>query len=131
MHLTLHVWRQRSSGADGEMVVYDAPGISPDMSFLEMLDVMNERLTEADDPRGPIAFDHDCREGICGTCGVVINGVAHGPRESTTTSPLAVTISNAATAVAKLPLLSPDPCVAVAQAPTTDTCGNEAILFAL
>jgi succinate dehydrogenase / fumarate reductase, iron-sulfur subunit len=82
MRLTLHVWRQARAAADGRFVTYDAPGISPDMSFLEMLDVVNERLIlKGEDP---IAFDHDCREGICGTCGMVINGAAHGPRRATT-----------------------------------------------
>ena len=82
MKLTLHVWRQKNAGAKGAFVTYDAPDISPDMSFLEMLDVVNERLIlKGEDP---IAFDHDCREGICGTCGVVVNGQAHGPRGSTT-----------------------------------------------
>ncbi|MCW2955516.1 MAG: sdhB [Thermoleophilia bacterium] len=82
MNLKLRVWRQRGPAADGSMVEYDLPDVSPDMSFLEMLDVLNERLTlEGDDP---IAFDHDCREGICGACGVVINGVAHGPEVTTT-----------------------------------------------
>jgi len=77
MNLTLHVWRQPAPNAPGKMVEYAAPDISPDMSFLEMLDVVNERLIE----RGelPIVFDHDCREGICGSCGFMINGVAHGP----------------------------------------------------
>jgi succinate dehydrogenase / fumarate reductase, iron-sulfur subunit len=64
------------------MVTYDAPGISTDMSFLEMLDVVNERLTQAGEE--PIAFDHDCREGICGMCGLTINGIAHGPQRATT-----------------------------------------------
>jgi succinate dehydrogenase / fumarate reductase iron-sulfur subunit len=82
MRLTLHVWRQPSSAVRGQFVTYDAPEISPDMSFLEMLDVVNERLIlKGEDP---IAFDHDCREGICGTCGMVINGAAHGPRRATT-----------------------------------------------
>jgi succinate dehydrogenase iron-sulfur subunit len=82
MRLTLHVWRQASAAAAGRFVTYDAPEISPDMSFLEMLDVVNERLIlKGEDP---IAFDHDCREGICGTCGMVINGAAHGPRRATT-----------------------------------------------
>src|SRR5688500_15058291 len=75
--LTLQVWRQPSREAPGRMVRYDAPDISPDMSFLEMLDVVNERLMEKGD--APIAFDHDCREGICGSCSLMINGVAHGP----------------------------------------------------
>jgi succinate dehydrogenase / fumarate reductase iron-sulfur subunit len=82
MHLTLHVWRQPSRTAEGRFVTYDAPEISPDMSFLEMLDVVNERLIGKGEE--PIAFDHDCREGICGTCGMVINGAPHGPRRATT-----------------------------------------------
>ena len=82
MRLTLHVWRQPSARAAGRFVTYDAPEISPDMSFLEMLDVVNERLIGKGED--PIAFDHDCREGICGTCGMVINGAAHGPRRATT-----------------------------------------------
>jgi succinate dehydrogenase / fumarate reductase iron-sulfur subunit len=86
MHLTLQVWRQSSPDAEGGFVTYDAPDVSPDMSFLEMLDVVNERLLEAGDP--PIAFDHDCREGICGMCGVMINGRAHGPEKGTTTCQL-------------------------------------------
>jgi succinate dehydrogenase / fumarate reductase, iron-sulfur subunit len=82
VNLTLHVWRQPSADAEGQMVGYDAPDISPDMSFLEMLDVVNERLIA--DGEEPIAFDHDCREGICGTCGMMINGIAHGPQRATT-----------------------------------------------
>ena len=82
MRLTLHVWRQPSARAEGRFVTYDAPDISPDMSFLEMLDVVNERLIGKGED--PIAFDHDCREGICGTCGMVINGAPHGPRRATT-----------------------------------------------
>ncbi|HEX2722517.1 MAG TPA: 2Fe-2S iron-sulfur cluster-binding protein, partial [Gemmatimonadaceae bacterium] len=77
MNVRLRVWRQAGPSAQGRMVDYDAPGISPDMSFLEMLDVVNERLTEAGSE--PIAFDHDCREGICGSCSLMINGAAHGP----------------------------------------------------
>ncbi|HLY84592.1 MAG TPA: succinate dehydrogenase/fumarate reductase iron-sulfur subunit [Acidimicrobiales bacterium] len=80
--LTLHVWRQPGPGQPGQMVTYDAPGISVDMSFLEMLDVVNERLIHRGDQ--PIAFDHDCREGICGMCGLTINGIAHGPQRATT-----------------------------------------------
>jgi succinate dehydrogenase iron-sulfur subunit len=82
MRLTLHVWRQEGASAPGRFVTYDAPDISPDMSFLEMLDVVNERLIGKGEV--PIAFDHDCREGICGTCGMVINGAPHGPRRATT-----------------------------------------------
>ena len=77
MKFTLHVWRQASRDAEGKMVRYDAHDISADMSFLEMLDVVNERLIEAGEL--PIVFDHDCREGICGSCGFMINGIAHGP----------------------------------------------------
>ena len=86
MNLTLHVWRQPSAQAEGKFVSYAAPGISPDMSFLEMLDVVNEGLIEKGDL--PIAFDHDCREGICGSCGMMINGVAHGPERGTATCQL-------------------------------------------
>ncbi len=82
MNLTLYVWRQKNSADKGRMVRYDAKDISPDMSFLEMLDVVNEGLIANNDE--PIAFDHDCREGICGTCGMMINGIAHGPRKATT-----------------------------------------------
>ncbi len=82
MNLTLNVWRQKDARAEGRFVTYDAKDISPDMSFLEMLDVVNERLIGKGEE--PIAFDHDCREGICGTCGMMINGVAHGPRRATT-----------------------------------------------
>jgi len=86
MNLTLRVWRQKNSTAPGKFVEYKAEDISPDMSFLEMLDVVNERLIKRGED--PIAFDHDCREGICGTCGMVINGVAHGPLPATTTCQL-------------------------------------------
>ena len=86
MNLRLRVWRQKNASEPGRMVEYDAPGISPDMSFLEMLDVINERLTEAGDE--PIAFDHDCREGICGSCALMINGAAHGPMKGTATCQL-------------------------------------------
>lgn len=82
MNLTLHVWRQKNASAQGGFVTYEAGDISPDMSFLEMLDVVNERLVLKGEE--PIAFDHDCREGICGACGVVINGAPHGPRMRTT-----------------------------------------------
>ena len=86
MNLKLKVWRQANPDAPGQMVEYDAPGISPEMSFLEMLDVVNERLTEAGGD--PIAFDHDCREGICGSCSLMINGAAHGPMKGTATCQL-------------------------------------------
>lgn len=82
LNLTLRVWRQKNARAAGRFVTYKAEKISPDMSFLEMLDVVNERLIQNNED--PIAFDHDCREGICGACGVMINGVAHGPEVTTT-----------------------------------------------
>jgi len=86
MRFTLHVWRQAGPDAEGKFVTYTAEGMSPDMSFLEMLDVVNERLTEKGEE--PIAFSHDCREGICGSCGVMINGEAHGPLKETATCQL-------------------------------------------
>ncbi len=82
MNLTLHVWRQKHAHDQGNFVRYEARDVSPDMSFLEMLDVVNEGLILRGED--PIAFDHDCREGICGMCGFVINGIAHGPRRGTT-----------------------------------------------
>lgn len=82
MTVTLQVWRQKGPNAPGQLEEYAAPGISADMSFLEMLDVVNERLIERGEE--PIAFDHDCREGICGSCGLMINGAAHGPMKLTT-----------------------------------------------
>jgi succinate dehydrogenase / fumarate reductase iron-sulfur subunit len=86
MRLTLRVWRQEGRTATGRFASYEATGVSPDMSFLEMLDVVNEGLVERGEV--PIAFDHDCREGICGACGMMINGVAHGPMQATTTCQL-------------------------------------------
>jgi succinate dehydrogenase / fumarate reductase iron-sulfur subunit len=86
MHVKLHVWRQAGPEAPGTMETYDAPDISPDMSFLEMLDIVNERLNG--EGREPIAFEHDCREGICGSCGMMINGQAHGPERGTATCQL-------------------------------------------
>ncbi len=82
MQLTLKVWRQAGPAAAGEFRTYQADDVSPDMSFLEMLDVVNEGLIARGEE--PIAFDHDCREGICGMCSLVINGVAHGPMRATT-----------------------------------------------
>ena len=86
MNVTLHVWRQAGPADAGRMVRYEADDISPDMSFLEMLDVVNERLMLTGET--PIAFDHDCREGICGSCSLMINGVAHGPSKGTATCQL-------------------------------------------
>jgi succinate dehydrogenase / fumarate reductase iron-sulfur subunit len=82
VNLTLKVWRQVNPAVKGKMVSYHVTDVSPDMSFLEMLDVLNEQLILDDDD--PIAFDHDCREGICGSCGLMINGIAHGPQQTTT-----------------------------------------------
>ena len=86
MNLVLQVWRQRSATDEGRFVRYEARNINDHMSFLEMLDVVNEELLANGEE--PIAFDHDCREGICGMCGLVINGVAHGPLAGTTTCQL-------------------------------------------
>jgi succinate dehydrogenase / fumarate reductase iron-sulfur subunit len=86
MHVTLHVWRQAGPDDPGTMETYDAPDISEEMSFLEMLDIVNERLNA--EGREPIAFEHDCREGICGSCGMMINGQAHGPQKGTATCQL-------------------------------------------
>jgi succinate dehydrogenase / fumarate reductase, iron-sulfur subunit len=83
MKLTLHVWRQKDARALGAMKSFQVDNISPDQSFLEMLDVLNEDLSERGEH--PIAFDHDCREGICGMCSLVINGVPHGPERGTAT----------------------------------------------
>lgn len=80
MKLTLRVWRQAGPAAKGEMKTYQANDLNPDMSFLEMLDVVNQELIGKGEE--PIAFDHDCREGICGSCDLVINGVPHGPRKT-------------------------------------------------
>ncbi len=86
MDLTLHVWRQQKQGADGKMETIEAKDVSEHASFLEMLDVVNEELQAKG--KDPIAFDHDCREGICGACSMVINGEAHGPEYGTTTCQL-------------------------------------------
>jgi succinate dehydrogenase / fumarate reductase, iron-sulfur subunit len=82
MDLTLHVWRQETASASGSFQTYQAADVSESMSFLDMLDLVNERITR--DGGDPIAFEHDCREGICGSCGMVINGIAHGPHKMTT-----------------------------------------------
>jgi succinate dehydrogenase / fumarate reductase iron-sulfur subunit len=86
MHLKLKIWRQKNAGSSGGLIDYDMPEVSPDMSFLEMLDVLNERLQDRGEE--PVAFDHDCREGICGSCALVINGIPHGHEKSTTTCQL-------------------------------------------
>ncbi len=82
INLNLQIWRQENSDALGQLEEYALDAISTDMSFLEMLDVLNEKLTL--EGKEPVAFDHDCREGICGMCGAVINGIAHGPEKETT-----------------------------------------------
>jgi succinate dehydrogenase / fumarate reductase, iron-sulfur subunit len=82
MKILLDIWRQQNANAAGQMVRYDLPSVSPDMSFLEMLDVLNESLIAKGED--PVAFEHDCREGICGSCGFMIDGVAHGPKAGTT-----------------------------------------------
>ncbi len=86
MRLTLEVWRQERADAPGSLQTYEVDGVSPDESFLEMLDIVNERLEQKGER--PITFDHDCREGICGACAMMVNGQAHGPRERTTTCQL-------------------------------------------
>ena len=86
MNLTLKVWRQKNKNAEGKLVNYQVKDISPDMSFLEMIDVLNEQLIVKGDE--PIAFDHDCREGICGMCSLYINGRPHGPKDRITTCQL-------------------------------------------
>jgi succinate dehydrogenase / fumarate reductase iron-sulfur subunit len=86
LNVTLRVWRQSGPGDPGHFETYEAEGISDDMSFLEMLDVVNERLIGNGEE--PIAFDHDCREGICGSCSLMINGQAHGPQRATATCQL-------------------------------------------
>ncbi len=82
MKITLNIWRQPNPTSNGAMQKYDLDGVSEDMSFLEMLDLLNENLNEQGED--PVAFDSDCREGICGTCSLMINGVAHGPEVTTT-----------------------------------------------
>src|SRR6476620_5332702 len=82
MKLTLRIWRQKDTDTAGRFVTYHLDEVNPDMSFLEMLDVLNEDLTGRGE--APVAFEHDCREGICGSCGFLIDGVPHGPRRHTT-----------------------------------------------
>ena len=86
MNLTLKIWRQANANDKGKMVDYQISDVSPDMSFLEMLDILNNELIEKGDE--PVAFDHDCREGICGSCSLYINGEAHGPDRGITTCQL-------------------------------------------
>jgi len=88
MKLNLQVWRQRNAAEAGRFSSYQVDGITPDMSFLEMLDVLNEHLLAKGEP--PVAFEHDCREGICGSCGFLINGVPHGGRRGTTVCQLSM-----------------------------------------
>lgn len=86
MDLTLKIWRQEDAQSKGRIVTYQLSGVEEDMSFLEMLDLLNENLIKSDEE--PVEFDHDCREGICGTCGLFINGQAHGPLPGTSTCQL-------------------------------------------
>ena len=86
MNIKLKVWRQLNSDTKGSFYTYDVENVLEDMSFFEMLDMLNNELIQKNE--SPIAFDHDCREGICGTCGVVINGIAHGPLKGVTTCQL-------------------------------------------
>jgi len=88
MNLTLRIWRQQSTNEPGKFVTYQVKDVTPDMSFLETLDALNEDLLSRDEP--PVAFDHDCREGICGSCGFLINGVAHGGQRGTTVCQLSM-----------------------------------------
>jgi succinate dehydrogenase / fumarate reductase, iron-sulfur subunit len=88
MNLTLKIWRQQNAKAPGAFATYQVQGVTPDMSFLEMLDLLNENLQAKGE--APVAFEHDCREGICGACGFLINGVAHGGRRGTTVCQLSM-----------------------------------------
>lgn len=88
MKLKLKIWRQKNAKTKGSFASYDLDGVSPDMSFLEMLDALNKKLAE--DNKEPVAFDHDCREGICGSCGMFINGYPHGPVAGLTTCHLSM-----------------------------------------
>ena len=82
MRLTLHIWRQSGPADKGRFATYELDDVNTHMSFLEMLDVLNEELIDRGEE--PVAFEHDCREGICGSCGMVINGIAHGGQRGTT-----------------------------------------------
>lgn len=86
MRLKLRIWRQKNAQAEGRFIDYNLDGVSEDSSFLEMLDLLNEQLIDRNEE--PVHFDHDCREGICGMCGLVINGIAHGPKAAITTCQL-------------------------------------------
>jgi succinate dehydrogenase / fumarate reductase, iron-sulfur subunit len=88
MKLTLKIWRQKNAKAKGDFVTYQMDDVSPEMAFLEMLDALNKKLVEED--KDPVAFDHDCREGICGSCGMYINGHPHGPVPAVTTCHLSM-----------------------------------------
>ena len=88
MNLTLRIWRQQRASALGSFVSYRINDVTPEMSFLEMLDMLNEDLINREEP--PVAFEHDCREGICGSCGFLVNGVAHGGQRGTTVCQLAM-----------------------------------------
>src|SRR6202158_1878810 len=88
MNLTLKIWRQQDTKSSGKFVTYQVQGVTPDMSFLEMLDLLNENIQAKGE--APVAFDHDCREGICGMCGFLINGVAHGGHRGTTVCQLSM-----------------------------------------
>jgi len=92
MNLTLRIWRQQSASAPGSFVSYRINDVTPEMSFLEMLDMLNEDLINRQEP--PVAFEHDCREGICGSCGFLVNGVAHGGQRGTTVCQLAMRFFN-------------------------------------
>ncbi len=92
MDLTLKIWRQKNAEDQGELVAYNVTDISEHMSFLEMMDVLNEQLINKGDD--PVAFDHDCREGICGMCSMYINGEAHGPDRGVTTCQLHMRMFN-------------------------------------
>lgn len=88
MKVKLRIWRQKNAGARGKFITYDLDNVSPEMSFLEMLDYLNKQLIEQGEE--PVAFEHDCREGICGSCGLYINGHPHGPEKKATTCQLSM-----------------------------------------